>query len=106
MDKQEREEVVKKFRLGEIWILICTDLLARGIDFKNVKTVLNFDCPYNPINYIHKIGRTGRAGKSGKAFTFVIDDDIGKLRHLSKMLKDSAGKIDCPNWILNLNKDK
>jgi ATP-dependent RNA helicase DDX52/ROK1 len=104
MSKQEREDVVKKFRLGEIWILMCTDLLARGIDFKNVKTVLNFDCPYNPVNYIHKIGRTGRAGKSGKAFTFVIDDDISKLRNLSKMLGDSQGKIECPNWILNLNK--
>ena len=56
------------------------------------------------MNYIHKIGRTGRAGKSGKAFTFVIDDDISKLRNLSKMLGDSQGKIECPNWILNLNK--
>lgn len=90
MSKPEREEIVKKFRLGEIWILICTDLLARGIDFKNVKTVLNFDCPYNPINYIHKIGRTGRAGKVGKSFTFVIDDDVSKLRNLSKMLNESV----------------
>jgi superfamily II DNA/RNA helicase len=63
-------------------------LLARGIDFKNVKSVLNYDCPYNPVSYIHKIGRTGRAGQTGKAFTFVIDDDIKRLRNLSSMLKN------------------
>jgi ATP-dependent RNA helicase DDX52/ROK1 len=88
MSKAEREDSIKKFRIGETWILICTDLLSRGIDFKNVKTVLNYDCPYNPINYIHKIGRTGRGGKLGKAFTFIIDDDIKKLRNLSKMLSE------------------
>jgi ATP-dependent RNA helicase DDX52/ROK1 len=106
MSKQEREEIIRQFRCGEIWILICTDLLARGIDFKNVKCVLNYDCPYNPVNYIHKIGRTGRAGKLGKSYTFVIDDDIGRLRNLAKMLKDLEGKIDCPKWILNLNLNK
>jgi len=88
MSKTEREDSIKKFRCGETWILICTDLLSRGIDFKNVKTVLNYDCPYNPINYIHKIGRTGRAGKIGKACTFIVDEDIAKLRSLSNMLNE------------------
>ena len=90
MSKSEREDIVKKFRCGDIWVLICTDLMARGIDFKNVKSVLNYDCPYNPINYIHKIGRTGRAGKEGYSFTFVIDQDIEKLKNLSKMLDEAV----------------
>ncbi len=102
MSRTEREEVVRKFRCGEIWILICTDLLARGIDFKNVKSVLNYDCPYKAVNYIHKIGRTGRAGKLGKSYSFVVDDDIPKLKGISRMLKEFRGNIDCPNWILNL----
>ena len=93
MSKSEREEIVKKFRCGDIWILICTDLLSRGIDFKNVKSVLNFDCPYNPINYIHKIGRTGRAGREGYSYTFVIDQDIEKLKNLSRMLNEAVSRM-------------
>lgn len=105
MSKKEREEQITKFRLGETWILICSDLLARGVDFKNVKTVVNYDCPYRPVNYIHRIGRTGRAGKVGKAITFVIDDDVSKLRHISKMLNQIKKNIDCPNWLLKLSHD-
>ena len=50
----------------QIWFLICTDLVARGIDFKGVALVINFDLPPSTSVYIHRIGRTGRAGKEGK----------------------------------------
>ena len=60
------------------------------IDFKNIKSVLNYDCPYNPINYIHKIGRTGRAGRTGNAYTFIVDEDIPKIKNISKMIKNSV----------------
>ena len=107
MSKQEREEQITKFRIGETWILICSDLLARGVDFKNVKTVINYDCPYRPVNYIHRIGRTGRAGKTGKAITFVIDNDVPKLKGISKMInnmiKENSDKIKCPNWLIKLS---
>lgn len=43
--KEERDEIIKQFRLGQIWILICTDLMSRGIDFKTVNQVVNFDYP-------------------------------------------------------------
>jgi ATP-dependent RNA helicase DDX52/ROK1 len=43
--KEERDDVIKKFRVGKIWILICTDLMSRGIDFKTVNQVINFDFP-------------------------------------------------------------
>lgn len=68
----ERIEIVKKFNAGDIWVLICTDLMviyiffillqARGIDFKEVKLVINYDFPNSMITYIHRVGRTGRAG--------------------------------------------
>mmetsp|Transcript_14497 Transcript_14497/g.10454 ORF Transcript_14497/g.10454 Transcript_14497/m.10454 type:complete len:109 (+) Transcript_14497:273-599(+) len=60
--KEERDEIVKQFRLGKIWVLICTDLMSRGIDFKTVNFVLNFDFPTSIVSYIHRVGRTGRAG--------------------------------------------
>jgi ATP-dependent RNA helicase DDX52/ROK1 len=58
---QQREEVIRRFRSGEIWILICTDLLARGIDFYGVQMVINYDLPLTAVSYIHRIGRTGSA---------------------------------------------
>ena len=60
--KSERDEIMKKFRLGEIWVLVCTDLMSRGIDFKTVNSVINFDFPLNPSDYIHRAGRVGRVG--------------------------------------------
>jgi ATP-dependent RNA helicase DDX56/DBP9 len=49
--------------------------VSRGIDFKNVPNVLNFDLPTSSKSYIHRIGRTGRAGQSGRALSFVIPAD-------------------------------
>ncbi len=71
--KNERDEIIKQFRIGKIWVLICTDLMSRGIDFKTVSYVVNYDFPQSIVSYIHRIGRTGRAGKKGIAVTFFTD---------------------------------
>ncbi|GAA5974581.1 hypothetical protein JCM11641_007011, partial [Rhodosporidiobolus odoratus] len=77
---QERDEVVRRFAKGEVWCLICTDVMARGVDFKGVKLVVNYDFPQSAGSYIHRIGRTGRAGKEGKAVTFFTKADSGHLK--------------------------
>lgn len=46
--------------------------VSRGIDFKNVACVLNFDLPTSSKSYIHRIGRTARAGQTGMALSFVV----------------------------------
>lgn len=71
---------MKAFREGKIWVLICTELMGRGIDFKGVNLVVNYDFPSSAISYIHRIGRTGRAGRPGKAVTFFTNDDKPMLR--------------------------
>ena len=48
---------MKSFRSGDIWVLICTAILARGIDFKGVNLVLNYDFPTSAVEYIHRIGQ-------------------------------------------------
>lgn len=78
--QQQRENSVKSFREGKTWILICTDLMARGIDFKGVNLVINYDLPPSVISYIHRIGRTGRANRSGRAITFFTCNDSPILR--------------------------
>ena len=110
MDKKEREEQINKFRIGEIFVLLCSDLLSRGIDFKNVKTIINYDCPYKITNYIHRIGRTGRAGKKGTAITFIEEKDNENLFYISKLINDMKNEnynnIKCPDWLINLSKKK
>lgn len=76
----QRDNTVKAFREGKIWVLICTELMGRGIDFKGVNLVINYDFPSSAISYIHRIGRTGRAGRPGKAVTFFTNDDKPMLR--------------------------
>lgn len=74
-DQKERDSIVAGFREGRIWFLVCTELMGRGIDFKGVNVVVNYDCPKTSTSYIHRIGRTGRAGRKGKAITFVANED-------------------------------
>ena len=110
INKIEREEQINKFRVGDIFVLLCSDLLSRGIDFKNVKTIVNYDCPYKITNYIHRIGRTGRAGKKGTAITFLEEKDKENLFYISKLINDMKSEnyedIICPDWLVNLSKKK
>ena len=62
---------MKSFHEKEVYVLVCTDVAARGLDIKGVSHVYNYDIPKTSKEYIHRIGRTGRAGKKGMAYTFV-----------------------------------
>ncbi|HMK61734.1 MAG TPA: DEAD/DEAH box helicase [Dissulfurispiraceae bacterium] len=92
-----REEVMNKFRKGQVEILIATDVAARGLDIQNVSHVFNFSIPQNPDNYIHRIGRTGRAGKSGIAITFVTPREYTFLRQIEKKAQTVIGKKKLPS---------
>ena len=76
--QSERTETLAKFKTGEITLLVCSDVAARGIDVADVSHVFNFDVPFNAEDYVHRTGRTGRAGRDGKAFTLAVPED-GKL---------------------------
>lgn len=98
----QRDMAVRNFRSGRIWVLICTELLGRGIDFKGVNLVVNYDFPPSTISYIHRIGRTGRAGRSGHAVTFFTDTDKTLLRSIAQLVKSSGGEV--PEYMLKLKK--
>lgn len=70
-----RSEAVAQFREGRVHFMLCTNLLARGIDFKAVATVVNYDLPKRKEEYIHRVGRCGRAGHAGRAISFWTDAD-------------------------------
>ncbi|KAK4688176.1 ATP-dependent RNA helicase DDX52/ROK1, partial [Tremellales sp. Uapishka_1] len=100
--KHKREEAVNGFREGRIWVLVVTEVLARGMDFRGVKVVVNYDFPQTVQSYIHRIGRTGRAGRPGKAITFYNTEDGPYLRTIANVLTASGCKV--PEYMLDLPK--
>jgi ATP-dependent RNA helicase DDX52/ROK1 len=98
-----RDNAVAKFRKGETWVLICTDLVSRGVDFRAVNMVINYDLPMSGITYVHRIGRTGRAGRKGKAITLFTEGDFVNLRTIANVMKQSGCKVE--DWMLQLRKN-
>ncbi len=84
-----RKETLRKFKNGELNVLVATDLLARGIDIAFLPHVINYELPRSPNDYIHRIGRTGRAENAGEAISFISPED----KHHFKIIQKKMGKI-------------
>ncbi|MBK9583523.1 MAG: DEAD/DEAH box helicase [Saprospiraceae bacterium] len=97
-DQQDRMDVLNTFKLGNVKMLIATDVSARGIDIPDVDFVVNYDLPEHPENYVHRVGRTGRGRKKGLAYAFCDDAE----RDLLKAIEDYISK---PVKILELHTD-
>lgn len=80
MTQKSREMALELLKERKLAALICTDLMARGIDVDCIKLIINYDFPQSALSYIHRIGRTGRAGRTGEAITFFTDSDRTLLR--------------------------
>jgi len=104
-----RSQIMSRFRNGEIWILITTDILSRGVDFRGINGVVNYDVPNSGAAYIHRVGRTGRAGRDGGvAVTFYTKEDIPYVRDIANIIAASekaAGKspseASMQKWLLD-----
>ncbi len=88
--QDERLKALDAFKKGEVELLICTDVAARGLDIKDVPAVFNVDIPFNAEDYVHRIGRTGRAGASGLAISFVSGKDAKLLADIEKLIGKKA----------------
>ncbi|XP_045796871.1 DEAD-box ATP-dependent RNA helicase 24 isoform X2 [Trifolium pratense] len=75
-DQASRMDILQKFKSGTYHVLIATDVAARGLDIKSIKTVVNFDIAKDMDMHVHRIGRTGRAGdKDGVAYTLITQKE-------------------------------
>eukprot|EP00735_Rhodelphis_limneticus_P004175 TRINITY_DN15733_c0_g1::TRINITY_DN15733_c0_g1_i1::g.25502::m.25502 TRINITY_DN15733_c0_g1::TRINITY_DN15733_c0_g1_i1::g.25502 ORF type:complete len:616 (-),score=147.32,sp/Q9LU46/RH35_ARATH/61.97/0.0,DEAD/PF00270.24/1.4e-39,DEAD/PF00270.24/1.6e+02,DEAD/PF00270.24/8e+03,Helicase_C/PF00271.26/6.7e+02,Helicase_C/PF00271.26/9e-27,ResIII/PF04851.10/3.2e+02,ResIII/PF04851.10/0.0036,SecA_DEAD/PF07517.9/0.0036,Helicase_C_2/PF13307.1/6.2e+03,Helicase_C_2/PF13307.1/0.0086,AAA_22/PF13401.1/0.14,CMS1/PF14617. len=85
-DQEDRNSAMDSFRRGEKDVLVATDVASKGLDFPDIKHVINFDMPKEIEDYVHRIGRTGRCGKTGVATTFinksVPETTLLDLKHL------------------------
>ncbi len=106
----QRFSAVKKFDEGEHRLLIATDIVARGLDLKDVTHVINFDMPAKESStYIHRIGRTGRADKTGIAISFITKKDAPIQKQIETLMKKKIQVLDFPSEVEiseNLTKDE
>ena len=94
--QDERLKALEAFKRGEVDLLVCTDVAARGLDIKDVPAVFNYDVPFNAEDYVHRIGRTGRAGASGIAVTLVTSHDARLVGEIEKLIKKKINVETCP----------
>lgn len=95
-DQIDRDSTIIDFKNGVVPILVATSVAARGLDVKQLKLVVNYDCPNHMEDYVHRVGRTGRAGMLGTAVTFITEDQDRYAVDISKALKQSGQKVPEP----------
>jgi superfamily II DNA/RNA helicase len=91
-----RFATLEKFKAGDIRLLVCSDVAARGIDIGGLSHVFNFDVPHHAEDYVHRIGRTGRAGRDGKAFTIAAPEDRLAVEAIEKLIAAPIPRIEIP----------
>lgn len=80
----ERIALLDQFSSGQVDVLVCSDVMARGIDLPSVRHVVSYDTPTNMANYVHRVGRTARAGRVGDAWTLVEEQEA---HHFTLMMR-------------------
>jgi superfamily II DNA/RNA helicase len=92
-----REDVVKRFRTGEYEMLIASNVASRGLDFPDIRLVVQFELPKTVEIYTHRIGRTGRNGQTGTALSYFSSPDkkiAAKLLEFMQLNEQAA-----PRWL-------
>ncbi len=82
-----RDKVLRRFKEGQVKVLIASDVAARGLDIENISHVVNYDVPQDIEAYVHRIGRTSRMGKEGKAVTFVTREEMDQVHKIEDFAK-------------------
>ncbi|MFK7935456.1 MAG: DEAD/DEAH box helicase [Saprospiraceae bacterium] len=92
--QNQRQKALKKFKAGELRVLVATDIAARGIDIKELKYVINYDIPNVAETYVHRIGRSGRAGEDGIAISICEPEENSYIRSIERLIKKKVEVIN------------
>ncbi|HRQ72922.1 MAG TPA: DEAD/DEAH box helicase, partial [Phycisphaerales bacterium] len=98
MSQSKRTATMRKFKEGELAVLIASDLASRGIDVDGISHVVNYDLPEDPDLYVHRIGRTARAGRTGVAWAFVTPEQGKLLTQIERLVNAEIPRMDYPDF--------
>ncbi|HEY9544118.1 DEAD/DEAH box helicase [Prevotella sp.] len=96
LDQAQRDDIMFKFKSGQLDVLVATDIVARGIDIDDISMVINYDVPHDAEDYVHRIGRTARADRDGIAITLISDNDMFYFQQIEKFLDKEVEKVTLP----------
>ena len=99
LSQAEHDEVMYRFKAGQVDVLVATDIVARGIDIDDILMVINYDVPHDAEDYVHRIGRTARAQRDGVAITFVSEQDIRYFADIERFLEREIPKNPLPEGL-------
>lgn len=92
LTQEERNDIMYKFKAGQLDVLVATDIVSRGIDIDDITMVINYDVPHDTEDYVHRIGRTARADRDGAAITLVSEEDQFYFQQTEKFLEKEIQK--------------
>ncbi len=99
LEQDERREVLTRFHNGTVQILVATDILARGIDVKDIELVVNYDLPGDPEDFVHRIGRTARAEAQGSALALVSPKEKRNFDNIERLIKTKIPILPLPPFV-------
>ncbi|MEJ6681223.1 MAG: DEAD/DEAH box helicase [Flavobacteriales bacterium] len=111
--QKDREEAIRRFRSRKTRVVVATDVLARGIDIKDINLVINYDVPNDAADYVHRVGRTARADTTGIALTMISPSDMFRFKRIEELIDTEVFKVPVPEqfgpapaWNPNAKGDK
>ncbi len=109
LSQLQRDNVMNKFRLRNLQMLVATDVAARGLDVNDLTHVINYNLPDEIEQYTHRSGRTGRADKSGISIAILNLREKHKVKQLERSLgktfkyaKIPSGKEVCEKQLFHM----
>jgi len=97
LSQNQRDSVMKSFRVKQIKILVATDVASRGIDVENITHIIHYKIPDEAEIYNHRSGRTGRASKKGLSVLFFSESEKRKLKFIENKLKIKIKSTQLPS---------
>lgn len=105
--KKRRTKILESFRVSNEVLLLCTDVLARGVDIPEMDWVIQWDPPSNAAAFVHRVGRTARQGQEGNALIMILpteDSYIEFLKRNQKVLLKPISLVESVEDLADVNK--